>query len=234
MPKYIEWWTRAAAQYGWRQVSEREGLMFDNKSGSRVNNNNPLAKMAIACVLLLAATTGLAGCASSNLPVTSVAQANSVVSQVYRVADGDKIRVTVFDEPNLTGDYQVGLDGSLQLPLIGRIAASGMTSTALSDAIAGALKGGGYVLTPRVAVELTEHQPIFILGEVKTPGQYPYVSNMTLEQAVAEAGGFTPRANKGTVVLRRQQWDAAKKVRLGQNSLRIAPGDTITVEEAFF
>jgi polysaccharide export outer membrane protein len=219
---------------GRRKVAERECVMIDNKPGSAVNNGNPIARMALVCLLIIAATAGLAGCSGPNLPVTSVAQANSAVAQVYHVADGDKVRVTVFDEPNLTGDYQVGLDGSLQLPLIGRIAASGMTSTALSDAIAGALKGGGYVLNPRVAIELTEHQPIFVLGEVKTPGQYAYVSNMTLDQAVALAGGFTPRANKGIVVLRRQQWNSAKKVRLGQSSLLIAPGDTITVEEAFF
>jgi polysaccharide export outer membrane protein len=140
---------------GRRKVAERECVMIDNKPGSFVNNRNPIARMAAACLLIIAATAGLAGCSGPNLPVTSVAQANSAVAQVYHVADGDKVRVTVFDEPNLTGDYQVGLDGSLQLPLIGRIAASGMTSTALSDAIAGALKGGGYVLNPRVAIVLT-------------------------------------------------------------------------------
>ena len=208
--------------------------MDDNRSGSRVNTRRRLCRIAFTALLGIAALTGSAGCSSSSVPVTSVAQANAAVSQVYHVADVDKIRVTVFDEPNLTGDYQVGLDGMLQLPLIGRITAAGLSSAALSDAIAAALKGGGYVLSPRVAVELTEHQPIFVLGEVKTPGQYPYVSNMTLEQAVAEAGGFTPRANKGVIVLRRQQWDSAKKVRLGDSSLMIAPGDTITVQEAFF
>jgi polysaccharide export outer membrane protein len=208
--------------------------MRESKSANRQRSGLGTRMWAALALMTAAVTPGLASCASTDLPVTSVAQANAEAVRDYRVSNGDKIRVTVFDEPNLTGDYQVGLDGQLQLPLVGRMAASGMTSAALSDAIAAALRQGGYVLSPRVAVEVTQHQSIFVLGEVKTPGQYPYVSDMTLEQAVAEAGGYTARANKGTVVLRRQQWDAAKKVRLGQEALRISPGDTITVQEAFF
>ena len=184
--------------------------------------------------LLLASMTSVAGCASADTPAISVAQANTQLERDYRIANGDEIKVTVFDEPNLTGQYMVGLDGGLQLPLIGTIPAAGLTSPSLSDAIATALKSGGYVLSPRVAVEVTQHQPFFILGEVKTPGEYAYASDMTLEQAVAKAGGFTPRANKSTIILRREDWSSARRVHLSHDALKILPGDTITVQEALF
>jgi polysaccharide export outer membrane protein len=209
-------------------------LMSNSRLTSGALHSGLNAGSAALALLVAALAAGLGGCASTDAPVTSVAQANADIARDFRVASGDKVKITVFDEPNLTGEYQIGLDGRLDLPLIGRIAAAGASTSGLSESITTKLRDGGYVLAPRVAVEVTQHQPIFVLGEVKTPGQYPYVSEMTLEQAVAEAGGFTARASKGSVVLRRQQWGNARKIRLGNEVLQISPGDTITVEEAFF
>lgn len=181
------------------------------------------------------AVTALSGCATaSGLSMVSAAQANQGLAQGYRVGAGDKLKISVFDEPTLTGEYQVGVGGELALPLIKPLTVAGQTPDAVSAMIAKSLADGGYVLTPRVSVEITTHRPFFILGEVKAPGEYPYSGELTLEQAVAKAGGYTPRAEKKIIVLRRQGWAEDKRIKLGDSVLKIAPGDTITVREAFF
>jgi polysaccharide export outer membrane protein len=152
----------------------------------------------------------------------------------YHVAAGDKLRVTVFGEATLTGEYTIGVGGDLSLPLIESIPANQHTPKQLAQMISDSLKKGGYVLDPRVAVEILEHRPFYILGEVKAPGEYPYNGDMTFEQAVARAGGFTARANRRTVSILRQDWPRQQRVKLDGEPLKIAPGDTITVNEAFF
>ena len=176
----------------------------------------------------------LSGCAATNLPVATAAEVNRGLTEGYQVGAGDKLRVTVFDEPTLTGDYEIGVGGDLSLPLLDAIPVGGMTVDEISKIVEGKLAEGGYVLAPRVSVEIVQHRPFFILGEVQTPGEYPYNGALTLEQAVAKAGGYTARADKSTVILRRQDWDKSKRVKLDGTSLKVAPGDTITVQEAFF
>lgn len=180
-----------------------------------------------ACLLM-------ASCAASDLPRVSVADANAGLAQGYRIADGDKLKVTVFDEPALTGEFGVGLDGSLSLPLIKSMQASGQTPSELAARITTALAAGDYVLSPRVSVEVSQHRPFYILGEVNAPGEYPYIGDLTVDQAIAKAQGYSVRANKSEVVLRRQGWSEGRRVRLDSAPLLIAPGDTITVQEAFF
>jgi polysaccharide biosynthesis/export protein len=176
----------------------------------------------------------MASCATSDLPQVSVTDANAGLVQGYRIADGDKLRVTVFDEPTLTGEFGVGLDGSLSLPLINSMQASGQTPSELGAKITSALAAGGYVLSPRVSVEVSQHRPFYILGEVNAPGEYPYIGDLTVDQAIAKAKGYSARANKSEVVLQRQGWTQGRRVRLDSAPLLIAPGDTITVQEAFF
>lgn len=180
------------------------------------------------------AALALPGCASTSLPIASVNSTNQDLTQGYQVASGDKLRVTVFDEPNLTGEYEIGVDGELSLPLIEAIPAAGVTTSKMSELIATKLKEGGYVLAPRVSVEIILHRPFFILGEVVKPGEYSYSGDLTLDQAVAKAGGYTARAEKKAITLRRQQWASARRVKLDSTPLKIAPGDTITIQEAFF
>ena len=187
-----------------------------------------------ATALMPLAALLLAGCAASNLPTIAVSDANAAMSQGYRLSGGDKIRVAVFDEPTLTGEFNVGLDGGLSLPLIGTIPAQGKSAEQLAQTIAAALSEGGYVNNPRVAVDVALHRPFFILGEVQTPGEYPYAGDLTVEQAIAKAGGYTPRAARSEVVLRRAGWPEPRRIKLGNSPLLIGPGDTIRVEEAFF
>jgi polysaccharide export outer membrane protein len=167
-------------------------------------------------------------------PLKSVQELNSSLVSGYQVATGDKLRVIVFDEPTLTGDYQVGDDGAVALPLLEPVKASGLTTTELAKAISEDLAAGGYVLVPKVSVEVTEHRPFYILGEVAEPGEYPYTGHLTLNQAVAKAGGFTARANKRVIRLQRQSSDTPMRIKLEGMPLKIAPGDTIIIQEAFF
>ena len=118
------------------------------------------------------------------------------------------------------------------LPLIGAVEARGLTTAQLGSAIAGRLKSG-YVREPSVAVEIETYRPFFVLGEVTFPGQYPYVPNMTVETAIAIAGGFTPRASKDTVTITRKVQGVPARTTL---SLRypLRPGDTVEVSERWF
>ncbi|MCJ2179810.1 polysaccharide biosynthesis/export family protein [Novosphingobium album (ex Hu et al. 2023)] len=159
---------------------------------------------------------------------------NAEVSDGYLLGAGDKLKVNVFDEPTLSGEFEVGEGGVLALPLIDPIVANGKTPEMLAQVVTSALKSGGYVLDPHVSVEVLKYRPFFILGEVKQPGEYPYRGDLTLQQAVATAGGYTARANKRTIEIQRKQWSVAKRVKLDDATLKIAPGDTITVLEAFF
>lgn len=187
---------------------------------------------------LAATALGSAGLLSGPLaarePTLLASQLNHDFAVGYRVAAGDKLKVTVFDEAALTGEYQIGGAGELAMPLIDPIAAQGLTPKEVAAAIAAKLQAGGYVLVPRVTAEVVINRPFYILGEVKLPGEYPYSGDMTFEQSVARAGGFTPRANRSTILLRRQNWASAQRVKLDGPSLKIAPGDTITVRESFF
>lgn len=194
----------------------------------------PLSKYrAGACAAVSAALLMLGACSQSDLPAVSVGQANAQVSSGYALAAGDKIRVTVFDEPSLTGEYQVGTGGELALPLIEPLSVAGRSSTQVAAEITSALANGGYILEPRVSVEMLQYRPVYILGEVSKPGEYPYTGELTFHQAVAKAGGFTPRADKGRVILQRNG-EGGRLIVLGESPLMVAPGDTLIVRQAFF
>ena len=150
----------------------------------------------------------------------------------YTLDSGDKLRVVVFGQDGISGSYLVDAGGNVTLPLIGSVPARGATTKALSHLIAERLKQG-YVRQPHVTVSIDQYRPFFILGEVTTPGQYPYVANMTVENAVAIAGGFSPRAYKGKVKVTRNI-DGHQVQKEVPFSYRLKPGDTVMVEERWF
>lgn len=176
----------------------------------------------------------MAGCASNDLAVISASRANTEIAAGYLVDAGDKLKITVFDEETLTGEFDVGTGGTISLPLLEPVSVKDMTPRQVAQVIEEKLAAGGYVLYPRVSVDILEYRPFFILGEVTTPGEYPHGGDLTLEQAVAKAGGYTPRAQKNMVVLKRQDWAESRLIKLGDSPLRIAPGDTIIIRESFF
>jgi polysaccharide export outer membrane protein len=158
--------------------------------------------------------------------------AKPFLERPYTLDAGDKLRVVVFGQDSLSNSYTVGADGAVTLPLIGAVPARGLTTTQLSGAVAGRLRQG-YIREPSVAVEVETYRPFFVLGEVTYPGQYPYVPNMTVEAAIAVAGGFTPRADKDRVVVKRNARGAAARYAMPlQNPVQ--PGDTVTVAERWF
>lgn len=150
----------------------------------------------------------------------------------YRLDAGDKLRVVVFGQEGLTNTYAVDAGGSITMPLIGGVAARGLTPAELAASITARLKKG-YLREPYVAVEIESYRPFFILGEVAAPGQYPYVPNMTVESAVAIAGGFSPRAQRGSVTLTRTDPSGASRVSAPLGTL-LRPGDTVLVGERWF
>ncbi|WP_235514957.1 MULTISPECIES: polysaccharide biosynthesis/export family protein [unclassified Sphingomonas] len=177
----------------------------------------------------------LAACSSSEPPPLSsgdryVADANP--AEAYPLGAGDKIRLTVFNEPTLSGEFSVGTDGQLSLPLIGNVPALGKTTGDVAALVQGML-ADGYLRSPRVAMEVINYRPFFILGEVRAPGEYPYVSGLTVLNAVATAQGFTPRARRSWVNIRRFGEQAELRYELTPN-LRVWPGDTIRLAERYF
>jgi len=152
--------------------------------------------------------------------------------QPYTLDSGDRLRIVVFGQEGISNSYIVDAGGNVNLPLVGVVPARGYTTQQLTQIISDKLKQG-YVREPHVSVEVEAYRPFFILGEVTSPGQYPYVANMTAETAVAIAGGFAPRAYKKTVKLTRnapgQQFNADVPL-----STPVRPGDTIVVKERWF
>jgi polysaccharide export outer membrane protein len=150
----------------------------------------------------------------------------------YSLDSGDKLRVTVFGQEGLTNSYTVDAGGNINMPLIGAQPARGLTTQQLAGLITQRLKAG-FVRDPSVSVEIELYRPFFILGEVTTPGQYPYVANLTVEGAVAIAGGFSPRASKRTAELTRSTGPQQFRSEVPLNT-PIKPGDTIVVKERWF
>ncbi len=150
----------------------------------------------------------------------------------YRLDAGDKLRVVVFGQEGLTNTYAVSAGGSITMPLIGAVTARGLTPPELAAVITARLKKG-YLRDPSVAVEVDSYRPFFILGEVTAPGQYPFVPNMTVESAVAIAGGFTPRAFRSNVTITRIETSGASRVSAPMGTL-LRPGDTVQVSERWF
>lgn len=181
-----------------------------------------------ALVATIGLSFALTGCASTPPPL-SAADASRAD---YALGPGDKLRITVFNEATLTGEFTVTPGGTIAFPLIGDLPVKDNTIEALQRAITGRL-AAGYVNDPRVSVEIMTFRPYYILGEVNRPGEYPYSSGLTLPQAVAAAGGYTYRANKRTVFLRRARSDE-RSVDLRGPAVSVLPGDTIRVGDRYF
>lgn len=150
----------------------------------------------------------------------------------YTLASGDRLRVIVFGQDALSNTYAVNSSGNISMPLIGSVPAQGLTTVALEHSVEARLRAG-FIREPKVSIEVDAYRPFFVLGEVTTAGQYPYINGMTAETAIAVAGGFTPRADKDEVQLTRvvNGHPVTASVPVSQP---VKPGDTIFVRERFF
>ena len=150
----------------------------------------------------------------------------------YRLDAGDKLRVVVYGQDGLTNSYAIDAGGSITMPLIGAVPARGRTPAGLAAEISAKLRSG-YIRDPSVAVEIESYRPFFILGEVQAPGQYPYVPNMSVESAVAIAGGFSPRARRDRVTLTHADASGSMRIVVPLGTA-LSPGDTVLVGERWF
>ena len=209
-------------------------------------------------ILCLLAALSLSGCMRGSAPVAEVQPQNDIDSMAYRqprgmipgptavayaptpatydaayrLDAGDKLRVVVYGQDGLTNTYAIDASGSITMPLIGSVPARGRTPAGLASEISGKLRNG-FIREPSVAVEIESYRPFFILGEVAAPGQYPYVPNMSVESAVAIAGGFSPRALRDRVTLTHTDGSGSMRVVVPLGTA-VSPGDTVLVGERWF
>jgi protein involved in polysaccharide export with SLBB domain len=190
----------------------------------------PIAKLRVA---LIGAFLALCACANS-APLPRGEGAYLVeTGQEYKLGPGDKLRVTVFGEDSLSGEFTVSNNGGVALPLVGEVRAGGLTPVLFQTEVQDRLTASGMIRTPRVSVDVVNYRPFYILGEINKPGQYPYAIGMTVTKAVATAGGFTYRANNRTVFLTRE--GSARELPVSVTAATwIGPGDTIRIGERSF
>ncbi len=184
----------------------------------------PLTRLI--CAALTAAT--LAACAGHAPPPEFAASAQAP----YRLGSGDKLRVIVFGQDNLSNIYTVDGTGRIAMPLVGQVAAAGTTTQDLARAIEGRLRSG-FIREPKVTVDVDTYRPFFILGEVTTSGQYPFVNGITVQKAVAIAGGFSPRGDQRYAEVTRTVSGRTVTVRVPIET-PVRPGDTIVIRERWF
>jgi polysaccharide export outer membrane protein len=150
----------------------------------------------------------------------------------YTLGSGDKLRIIVYGQDNLSNLYAVDGSGRISMPLIGAVRANGLTTRALESQIAAKLRNG-YLRDPQVSVEVDQFRPFFILGEVNQSGQYPFVAGMTVQTAVAIAGGFTPRGAQSYAVVTRNI-NGEPMTSEVPITYPARPGDTIAIKERLF
>lgn len=177
---------------------------------------------------LLTACDGPRGFAGDVPAHAAMAQADT-----YLMSPGDKLKVTVFNEPDLTGEFQISHSGEIAFPLIGTIAAAGLTVGEFQNQLIRRLRNG-YVRNARVSIEIASYRPFNVFGEVRNAGQYPFRPGLTVQDAIAMAGGFTYRANSRTAYLRRANANAEMTMQLDGPRVPVLPGDDIRIAERYF
>jgi polysaccharide export outer membrane protein len=184
---------------------------------------------SLPAVLAIATMLALSACA----PGANLRPLPTTTDTVYRLGPGDQVRVITFGGEQLTGEFRVNDSGNIAVPLLGPVRAAGLTTNALADEITDRLRRSKLFTNPSVAVEVTSYRPIFVLGEVNHPGQYPYQPGMTVLSAVAIAGGFTYRAvtDYASIVRSINGHPVEGKV---QRQTLMEPGDVLTIFERYF
>jgi polysaccharide export outer membrane protein len=179
------------------------------------------------------AALAVAGLLAGGAPIAS-AQSSAVPLSVqdYKLGVSDKVRIVVYNEPTLSGEFPVNANGAIAFPLIGDVPASGQTATQLARQIEAKL-ADGLLRDPKVSIDVASFRPFYILGEVNKPGEYPYSVGLSVLNAVATAQGFTYRADKRRVYIKSAGENGETVQRL-DSATPVKPGDTIRIGERFF
>jgi protein involved in polysaccharide export with SLBB domain len=186
----------------------------------------------VLCIATLAVALLISGCAANSLSEAEQNSLEAAATAPAKLQPGDKIRITVYGENNLSGDYQLDQSGQISLPLAGTVSAQGLTQTELEQALAKKLRSE-YLKNPKVTVTIATLQPFYMMGEVVKPGQYPYQSGLNVLTALAIAGGPTYRANRSTVQIQRRGQNSMQDYPIS-TSVPILPGDVIRVPQRYF
>lgn len=190
---------------------------------------NTKLPIALGLLVLFSLVTA---CQSTPIASPGPALEERAEASEYRLGNDDQIRVTVFGHTDLSGQFNVTSNGTVSLPLIGDVQATGLTISEFITRTEEKL-AAGYLNDPRVSAEVLNFRPYYILGEINRPGEYPYATDLTVLKAIAAAGGFTYRANKREVMIKAIDDEAERKILLTPNT-DLQPGDTIRVLERFF
>ena len=187
---------------------------------------------------LFGAVLGLAACETQPPMTTKTLQQPSQVTQTirmgeYRVAPGDRLRVVVLSDTELSGDYEVDSTGLISPRMANRVAVVGMTTVEIETMLKDRYRTDGLLRNPKLTVDLIARRPFYIVGEVTRPGSFPYVNGISVIQAVAIAGGYTRRASKTRITVRRFNSPAGEEETVTEDS-PIGPGDVIHVPERWF
>jgi polysaccharide biosynthesis/export protein VpsN len=210
--------------------SEKSSLSFDQQGfckGVHASIIMNAKHRGYILVLLAFCLTGLAWTAAAQKDP----EPQEILKTTYTLGSGDRLKITVFREDDLSGEFRVDGSGYISFPLIGEVKARGLTMRQLEESLVNKLLDG-YLVDPRISLEVLNYRPFYILGEVKNPGEYEYVSGINLQNAVAMAGGYTHRARQNKAEIRR--YNPEKVIENADHSTVILPGDTITIRERFF
>lgn len=180
---------------------------------------------------MVAITTACSG--GIQLPSGEAPPSIANPTESYVLEPGNRVRVTVFNQQNLSGDFQLDPGGSITLPLIGSVPATGTTARGFAERLEERMKRDGYLLDPRVTVDVLTFNPFYVMGEVRSPGEFPYSMGMTVLSAIARAGGYDYRGRQGEVVLVRTTNNKQQEFRANERT-PILPGDIIRVLERNF
>ena len=185
----------------------------------------------VFCALLAVAFL-VSGCAGRSLSQDEQQSLAEAAAAAPKLQPGDKIRVTVFGEDKLSGEYELDQSGQISLPLAGTVQALGLTQSELEQALANKFRSQ-YLKNPKVTVTIATLRPFYVMGEVTKPGEYPYKSGLNVLTAMALAGGPTYRANRTTVQIQRLGETSMREYPISA-SVPILPGDVIRVPERYF
>ena len=193
----------------------------------------------VAAIVFFGATMMLSACSNdlqSNFAITESFKAFEEKSSAtdvpeYRLGAGDKLRLTVYGEEDLSGDFEISGRGQMSLPLLGQVRAGGLTVPEFEQSLKEQLKV--YLRTPRVSLEVLNYRPFYIQGEVKNGGEFPYSNGLSIRDAIAKAGGYTYRASTSYVYVRHANEADEREYSL-DDSVRVLPGDNIRIPERFF
>jgi protein involved in polysaccharide export with SLBB domain len=186
----------------------------------------------LVCIVVLAVALQLSGCAGASLNEAEQQALAHAATAAPKVQPGDRIKVVVFGEDKLSGDYDIDQSGQISLPLAGTVEAKGLTQAELEQALAKKLRSE-YLKNPKVTVTITSLQPYYVVGEVGKPGEFPYRSGLNVLTAIAIAGGPTYRASRSAVKIQRRGETTMTEYPISA-SVPVLPGDVISVPERYF